>query len=133
MHLRLRLFPVLMLMASVAIAQTSAASVARHWKPDELSAIAAIASSITAIIALSLAALTAFYQRKALQHAWESNSASMVTKFVSDWQSLQYRLFRQRFATQLLRVREIKIRESQTSSLVTHVGIADLPVLLFFE
>ena len=68
MHLTVRLFPVLMLTASVAIAQTSTAPVARHWKPDELSAIAAIASSITAIIALSLAALTAFYQRKALQH-----------------------------------------------------------------
>ena len=57
----------------------------------------------------------------------------MVTKFVSDWQSFQYRLFRQRFATQLLGVREIKIRESQPSSFITHVGVADLPVLLFFE
>lgn len=133
MHLTLRLFPVLMLTATIAIAQTSTAPVAGHWKPDELSAIAAIASSITAIIALSLAAVTAFYQRKALRHAWESNSASMVTKFVSDWQSLQYRLFRQRFATQLLRVREIKISDSQASSFITHVGVADLPVLLFFE
>ena len=133
MHITLRLFPTLMLTASVAIAQTSTSPVPSHWKPDELNAIAAIASAIAAIIALSVAALTAFYQRKALQHAWESNAASMVTKFVDDWQSLQYRFFRKRFATQLLKVREIKTREPQASSFIKDVGIVDLPVLVFFE
>jgi len=106
---------------------------ASDWKSDELNAIAAIASAVTAIIALSVAALTAFYQRKALHHAWESNSASMITKFVDDWQSVQYRAFRKRFATQLLEVRQIKARYPQRSSFIDRVGIVDLPVLLFFE
>jgi hypothetical protein len=103
------------------------------WKPDELNAIAALASATTALIALFVAALATFFQIKALRHAWLSNSASMVTKFVDDWQSRQYRIFRKRFATQLLEVREMKTKDPQAEDFIKKIGIVDLPVLGFFE
>ncbi len=98
------------------------------WKPDELNAIAAIASAATAVIALFVAAYTAYYQRKALLQSWESNSASMVTKFVDDWQSRHFRIFRKRFATQLLKVREAKNRDPQAQDFIKRIGIVDLAV-----
>ncbi|MBC7818523.1 MAG: hypothetical protein IAG10_16675 [Planctomycetaceae bacterium] len=104
-----------------------------NWKPDELNAIAAIASAVAAMVALFVAALTAYYQRKSLQHAWESTSASMVTKFVDDWQTRHYRDCRKRFATQLLKVREIKAKDPQAEDFIKEIGIVDVPVLGFFE
>ena len=104
-----------------------------EWQPDELNAIAAIASAAAAMIALFVAALTAFYQRKSLQHAWESNSASMVTKFVDDWQSAHFRHFRKRFANQLLEVRKLKSNDPQAVEFIQRIGIVDVPVLGFLE
>jgi hypothetical protein len=96
------------------------------------SALAAIASAVAAVYAVKVARTTADYSREAIKSTWLSNSANMVTKFVSDYESTEYRLFRRRFSQQLLGLRATR-NEDLAWYINEHIGVVDLPLLGYFE
>ena len=68
------------------------------WTSDALNAVAAIASTAVAFIALIVAVITAYYQRHALRLDWQSNSANMITTFSAAYETDDMRRHRRRFA-----------------------------------
>jgi hypothetical protein len=97
-----------------------------------LKIVAPIASAIAATFAVIIAATTAYFSRRALKINWLSNSANMVSKFIGDYGSNEYRGFRRRFSQQLLAVRGLD-EDKRAQYITEEIGIVDLPILGYFE